>query len=50
MIRWVLGCCPDEIAAELDAPMGDLDALMDKIDLHLCLEDKKLVNLQQHLP
>lgn len=42
MIRWVLECCPDEIAAELDAPMGDLDALMDKIDLHLCLEDKRL--------
>lgn len=44
MIRWVLACCPDEIASELDAPMGSIDELIEKMDIHICIGDKKAEN------
>ncbi len=44
MIRWVLACCPDEIASELDAPMGNIDELIEKMDIHICIGDKKAEN------
>lgn len=44
MIRWVLACCPDEIASELDVPMGNIDELIEKMDIHICIGDKKAEN------
>lgn len=41
-ITWVLECFPMNIAAELDRPMQDLDALLDAIDAEMGMENKKL--------
>lgn len=42
MIMWMVECIPDAIAEELNAPMKDLDALLDKVDLELSMENRKL--------
>ena len=39
---WMVECIPDAIAEELNAPMKDLDALLDKVDLELSMENRKL--------
>ena len=41
-ISWMLECFPADIAEELDNPLGDLDALIDRIDLESSLDNRKL--------
>lgn len=41
-ISWLLECFPDNVAAELDRPLHDLDALLSAIDAEMGLENKKL--------
>lgn len=41
-IAWMLECLPDEIATELSSPTQNLDALIDKVDLELSMENQKL--------
>ena len=42
MVVWVLECIPGEIAAELLAPVQDVDALAEKLDVHMSLENKRV--------
>lgn len=44
MILWVLECVPDDLAQELQSPLGDLDRLAEKIDIQLSLDNAKLEN------
>lgn len=44
MICWVLTCFPDEIASELEGPMGGIDELIAKMDIRICMGDKKIEN------
>ncbi len=41
-VTWMLECIPDEIAEDLKAPTKNLDALLDKVDLELSMENRKL--------
>lgn len=36
---WAMKCIPDELKAELDMPMGDLDDLIDRLDLEMSMEN-----------
>lgn len=42
MIIWVLQCMPTELAQELNVPLGDIDALANRIDIESVWENKKL--------
>lgn len=39
---WMLECYPDQLAAELEIPVGCLDRLISRVDTELGLENKKL--------
>lgn len=41
-IVWALGCFPATVAEELDHPLGDLDALLDRMDLEFGMNNRKL--------
>lgn len=41
-ICWMLECFPDEMASELEIPVGCLDKLISRVDTELGLENKKL--------
>ena len=41
-ILWTLECFPSSIAEELDRPLKDLDTLLDRIDLELGMNNRKL--------
>lgn len=41
-ICWMVECIPDAVAEELEVPLGNLDRLLDKVDLELSMENKKL--------
>lgn len=41
-ILWALECFPTTVAEELDRPLGDLDALLDRMDLELGMNNRKL--------
>ncbi len=41
-ITWALECFPDTVAEELDQPLGDLDSLLDKMDLEMGMGNRKL--------
>lgn len=41
-IIWMVECIPDAIAEELNVPMKNLDTLLDKVDLELSMENRKL--------
>ena len=41
-IVWAMECFPTSIAEELELPMGDLDALLDRTDLELGMDNRKL--------
>lgn len=41
-IRWVLECFPETIAEELDEPMRDLDAMLDRMEVEMAFGDRKL--------
>lgn len=41
-IVWALECFPDSVAAELEGPLGDLDALIGRMDLEMGLGNRKL--------
>lgn len=43
-IVWALECYPGEVAAELDRPLEDLDAILDGIDVETSLYNRKLEN------
>lgn len=41
-ISWMVECIPDSIAEELNIPVRDLDILLERVDLELSMENKKL--------
>lgn len=41
-ILWTLGCFPSDVAEELDHPLRDLDTLLDRIDVELGMNNRKL--------
>ena len=41
-IGWALECLPATVAEELDHPLGDLDALLDRMDLEFGMNNRKL--------
>lgn len=41
-IEWLLECFPDEIAEELECPLGNLDILLDHIDMEISMNNQKL--------
>lgn len=41
-IVWALECFPATVAEELDHPLGDLDTLLDRMDLELGMNNRKL--------
>lgn len=41
-IVWALECFPETVAAELDGPFVDLDALIGRMDLEMSLDNRKL--------
>ena len=41
-IVWALECFPATVAEELDHPLGDLDALLDRMDLVFGMNNRKL--------
>ncbi len=43
-LLWIMECYPEEIAQELDAPLSNLDALIEKIYTRSCLDDQKIEN------
>lgn len=43
-IAWLLECFPDTVAQELETPMGDLDMLLDRMDLEVGMGNRKLEN------
>ena len=46
-ITWVLECFPSNIAAELDLPMNDLDALLSLVSAEIGMNNVKLENRLQ---
>ena len=43
-ISWAMECFPANVAAELDRPMGDLDALLSLINAEIGMDNVKLEN------
>ncbi len=43
-IVWLLECFPDTIAAELDLPLGDLDKIIERLDVEISFGNRKLEN------
>ena len=43
-IVWLLECFPDTIAAELDVPLGDIDKIIEKLDVEISFGNRKLEN------
>lgn len=41
-ISWAMECFPSSVAEELDLPMGDLDRLLERMDLELGMNNRKL--------
>lgn len=41
-IVWALECFPETVAAELDQSLKDLDALLDRVDAEIGMENRKL--------
>lgn len=41
-ILWTLECFPSDVAEELDHPLRDLDTLLDRIDVELGMNNRKL--------
>lgn len=41
-ITWLLECFPDTVAEELKTPLGDLDTLLDRMDLEMGMGNRKL--------
>lgn len=41
-IVWALECFPSSVAEELDRPLGDLDALLERMDMELGMNNRKL--------
>ena len=41
-ILWALECFPSNVAAELDRPLGDLDALLERMDMEIGMDNRKL--------
>lgn len=41
-IVWALECFPDTVARELEHPLGNLDSLLDRMDLELGMGNRKL--------
>lgn len=41
-IVWALECFPATVAEELDHPLGDLDAMLDRMDLEFGMNNRKL--------
>jgi hypothetical protein len=41
-IAWVMECFPSAIAEELGEPLTNLDALLDRVDLELTMENRKV--------
>lgn len=41
-ILWTLECFPSSVAEELDRPLKDLDALLDRIDMEIGMNNRKL--------
>ena len=48
-IRWMLQCFPDTIAEELDAPLHDLDTLLDLVNAEIDLDNYRLENRIQSM-
>lgn len=44
MIVWVVQNFPDTIAEDLNEPMGEVDTLLDRIDLEFSMENQRLEN------
>ncbi len=43
-IIWLMSCFPDAIEEELDAPLSDIDKLIDKLDLELAKGNRRVEN------
>lgn len=43
-IVWLLECFPDTIAQELDLPLGDIDKIIEKLDVEISYGNRKLEN------
>lgn len=41
-ILWALECFPTNVAEELDQPLGDLDTLLDRMDMEFGMNNRKL--------
>lgn len=41
-IAWMMECFPETIAEELDSPLGELDMLLEQMDLEMSMGNKKL--------
>lgn len=41
-IAWMLECFPDNVATELEHPFGNLDELIDHVDIEMSMGNKKL--------
>ena len=48
-IRWMLQCFPDTIAEELDAPLHDLDTLINLVNSEIDLDNYRLENRIQSM-
>lgn len=40
-LQWIMECYPEEIAAELDTPFFGIDSLVEKMEIHSCLDESK---------
>lgn len=41
-IVWMLECFPEDVAQELDKPLENLDALLDRVDMEMTMGNRKL--------
>lgn len=41
-VSWMMECFPANVAAELDSPLTSLDELIDRIDVEMSMENRKL--------
>ncbi len=40
-LRWILECCPEEIAAELETPFEGIDSLVEKMEIRSTMNDSR---------
>lgn len=48
-IVWALECFPSDVAEELERPLGDLDSLLDRLDMELGMDNRKLESRMQSM-